>query len=347
MREAILRHIRKTPGKTVSWSDLADAVRGHDDYQRFAHAVKELESEGLFRPVNGCGKNRENPWLYNRYRVKRSMLNGKNPQDIASLQPLLHPGMNLQAFSDLTQQQWKSCLPLIHRINDYLLQYGYPGEDACASERSYQIMGDEKWIEQKGGFAMLDRLRILPALRIVNVPYPLMLAVNPGAFGNHVHYHLAVENKVVYKALQPVLSGSVFTSLIFGGGAQILANIQVLESQLGLPDHEHTIFYFGDLDPAGISLWFALNRRRTVVPAVPYYRAMLNHPWTAGNKRQEYDPEAAEAFCRFFSEKEAERIRALGKSRKYYPQETLAERELASIMLKSAWIGFVPRHSKE
>jgi len=112
--------------------------------------------------------------------------------------------------------------------------------------------------------------------KIVPVSDPLMLAVNPKVLQERTQYHLIVENKTTYQALLPTLRETGFSSLIYGSGNKIVKSIEQFEWQLPMDEAEHTIYYFGDIDRSGFTIWHSLTKRRRVLPAVPFYEGVLD-----------------------------------------------------------------------
>ena len=133
------------------------------------------------------------------------------------------------------------------------------------------------------------------------------------------------------------LPDTTFCTLIYGAGWKITADIFMLDKQLGLKNQEHRIYYFGDVDYEGISIWHILNMRLPVFPAIPFYRALLSKPAARGKENQVCNEEALAHFLTCFSSAEQERIRDILDNGGYYPQEALNRAELGAIWRDASW----------
>ena len=186
----------------------------------------------------------------------------------------MHPAILLESYYKPGGEDFRRDWSAIEQIDAYLKKEGLPAAAATAPERSYQIAGDEKWIDEQGGRQILERLGVWPAMRIYTVSEPLMLAVNPAAYAREWALHLVVENKAAFNGLLPALVESPFLSLVFGSGWKIAGNLHMLDRQLNWKGRSRCIYYFGDLDCEGLSIWHRLQKEEKVPPAVPFYRAL-------------------------------------------------------------------------
>lgn len=305
---------------------------GNIEYTDFANAMNELAGMKMLSPVKNSGtNNKENP-LANRYRINKSYIKQNLTNEIASYQLKLNPNINLQRYFSLAEEKWKEDLPYIKQVDSYLKREGFPKEEVTAPERSYQISGDEKWIDENGGRKFLKRIDLFEDLKINSVPDPLMFAINQNKIvGPEEHIHLIVENKATFYALMDDIENTIFTSLVYGAGWNVLGGISVFEKQLGLTAKDNKIYYFGDLDFEGISIWHGLNDKKPIILAVDFYEYLLKKPCSYGKRNQERNEEAIDSFLLNFDEYNKEKIMDILKKGGYYPQEGLAKRELKPI----------------
>lgn len=337
MFERLMNFIRANPRKTVSLSDLEKLTGGETSYEEFAGLINQLMESGVLKPVVSHGFNHKAIPLANTYRIIKPKLFSDVHQAIASHQFIFHPHIKLDAYYSLPSREWEEDLPFIQRISEFLEQHGLPTHEATPPEISYALVGDEKWIEEKGGKKALGRLGLLEKINIVYRPDPLMLAVNRAAWNEEPYYHLVVENKSPFHALLDTLPETSFLSLIYGAGWKVTADIAMLERQLGLAGGEHRVYYFGDLDHEGISIWQALQSRRAVRLAVPYYRALLAKPISYGKANQLCNLEALDQFLTYFAPTERKQIVEVLGSGGYFPQEALDKSELVQIWRSFPW----------
>jgi len=331
---------------TVALAELE--VIFHDrpcTYEQFAAAVLRLEHEGVLRLVKKEGRTSKPPHLAYRYKVDKSKL--KREQQTAVLQTALrlHPLIRLDAYLAVEPGVWERDWPYIEKLNAYLQRHGLPDTPVPAPERSFALVGDEKWIVDKSGKELLKRIKLWDSLKITHVDDPLMMAVNPQALALDVHRHLILENKTAYHALLPVLSEMPFATLIFGGGYRIDRSIGLLPLQLPLPKANHQFYYFGDIDREGFRIWRLLDQNaregfdRPVHLALPFYRLCLTKMFGEDDKsNQRGDTEATELFLSHFTLEEQRQIRECLAAERYFPQETLPTDELRAVWRNTTWI---------
>lgn len=343
MEIRIIQYIQRQRRQTVTLAELEEAVPGDTSYLDFAGIIRDMEAKYILLPVKRSGTNCKEPPLANAYRINRACLNQDRVREIAMLTLELHPAILLESYYKPGEDDFQHDWPLIEQVDAYLKKVGLPEVAATAPERSYQIAGDEKWIDEQGGRQFLERLGLWQAMRIHPVSEPLMLAVNPSAYARNQALHLVVENKAAYNGLLPALAESPFLSLIFGSGWKIAGNLHMLDRQLNWKGESRCIYYFGDLDWEGVSIWNRLQQEETVPPALPFYRALLERVPASGKERQRENHSALEAFAAYFTAEEGNRMAELLKNRRYYPQESLDPEELQRIWRAHHWNWNTPR----
>lgn len=325
--------------KTVTLSQLEALAPGSAKYADFIRVVKALEEEQILVPVKANGVSAVAPGVANAYRVQKANLHNVLYEKIRRKQRQVNPLIDLTAYFSLPEGNWDSDQDNIDRVDRYLGGKGLPAFAASAPERSYELAGDEKWLQEGGGEAFLQRVGLYSKMKLTPVPDPLMLAVNPQQMPNRKHYHLIVENKTAYHALAGILAESPFTTLIYGAGKGFLNSILYLERQLNLPDSKHLLYYFGDLDLEGIKIWFMLNKVRSTELARAFYRALLAKPFQTGKLNHKKDWAAYASFLACFSAEEQSEINILFEKRGYCPQEALSSEELCCVWRES-WKAF-------
>jgi hypothetical protein len=339
MDNTVLSFLQASKKKTILLSELEQLVGGQASYEDFALLINDLEQKGILTAVKQQGYNQKPIPLANAYRIIQSKIPADFLQEIERFHFILHPLIKLEAYYSLAASEWENDLPYIQHINRFLKEQGLPDDEATAPERSYALVGDEKWIDEKGGKKLLERVGIWSAMNIVYLPDPLMLAVNQlqHAQRDETGLHLVVENKATFHALLEYLPDTMFYSLIYGAGWKIAADIIMLDKQLSLQNREHCIYYFGDLDYEGISIWHSLNMRHLALPAIAFYRALLSKPAARGKETQVCNEEALAHFLTYFSFAEQETIRDILGNGGYYPQEALSRAELGAIWRDASW----------
>lgn len=328
MKERIIFALRARKNRTISLGELEKMVPGDTDYEDFAAQLLELVAGGVLQPVKAHGLSPKNRRLANSYRIVKPALSRSVVDETDKYQFLLHPRLDLAGYYSLEPLEWKKDLPYIERVDDFLRRSGLPDGEATAPEWSYRLVGDEKWIESGRGRLILQRLGLWNQLKIVSRPDPLMLAINPRAWKEALNINLVIENKSPFHVLMDALPGTPWLSIIYGAGWKATADLPLLEKQLGREHEPLRVYYFGDLDYEGISIWHALNGKRRVEPALNFYRALLDKSAARGKEGQRCNRAALEHFTGFFSPGERQRIVDVLAEGAYYPQEVLSREEL-------------------
>lgn len=337
MENMIVKYLKTYPKKTIPLSELEDLWTGKESYEDFAFVIESLVDKEILKPVKAHGVNGKSIPLYNTYRIIKANLRKSINSQIQYFSIKFNPHIHLDIYFSLDEKEWYKDLPYIEKIHFYLKENGLPDDYATTPERSFQLVGDEKWIDEKGGKKLLERIELWDKLKITTNPDPLMLAVNPLRFKKDSHIHLVVENKAPFYALMEHIKETNFTSLIYGGGWKIASNIHRLPNQLGLEDKLHRIYYFGDIDAEGISIWYFLYEKYKIELALPFYKALFKKDYFIGKKTQQKNKKAIQKFKSYF-DKELCIIEKLVQNNGYIPQEGLKQEELANVWRNSIWM---------
>ncbi|MCZ0701593.1 hypothetical protein J2T56_000203 [Natronobacillus azotifigens] len=335
--ERIYRLLATYRKKTITLSELEQLMKVYfHTYQEFSQAIVELEEEKILRMVKAKGRTARTPSLAFHYRINKSLLAKDFHIELQNYRTTLHPAITIDTYYGKDPSLWKADLPYLLKLDYYLKHYPFPTEQAPAPERSYELVGDEKWIVEKGGKELLDRVGLFEKLQIIPVSEPLMFALNPTKIAEQNQYHLIVENKTTYQGLLPVLLETIFSTLIYGSGKSVIKSIEQFPSQYPVMANHH-YFYFGDIDREGISIWYSLAKKQLLQLALPFYQACLTREPTIGKEYQQERTEAVMAFLSVFSNEHQKQIRKVINEGKYYPQETLKAKELQQIWRDTDW----------
>ncbi|MCU9593190.1 DUF2220 domain-containing protein [Caldibacillus thermolactis] len=335
--EKIYKSLNTYPKRTILLSDLQDLLGSFfKDYDDFANTIISLENNGVLQMVKSKGRTTRTPSLAYQYRIDKSKLSARFHQEIQQYQNELHPAINLDEYYQKDPTIWQHDLPYLLKINDYLHTNGFPKEVVPAPERSFELVQDEKWITEKGGKEILERVGLFERLKITPVSDPLMFAVNPKTIHSTTQYHLIVENKTTYQGLLPALKKTEFSTLVYGSGKKVIQSIEQFSEQYPV-EAEHVFFYFGDLDREGISIWYSLTKKIPAQLAMPFYEACLEKQPVYGKDYQKQYKEAQTTFIKQFSPTQQAKIEDVFSQGKYYPQEILKSKELQQIWREADW----------
>jgi hypothetical protein len=335
--EAIKKILSIHPNKTITLPQMQKFMTPYfNTYEEFSKAVLQLEAEEVLTMVKSKGRTSRTPSLALQYRIDKSLLSAHHHKELQYFRNILHTSISLDDYYRKDPSIWQFDLPFIQKIDDYIKTHGFPLEPVPAPERSFELVGDEKWLTEKDGKELLERVGLFERMMIIPVSEPLMFAIHPNKINCDVQLHLIVENKTTYQGLLPALCETEFSTLIYGCGKSVIKCIEQFSLQYPV-EADHHFFYFGDLDREGILIWHLLNKRREVALALPFYRACLNKPQVKGKGYQREQVDAQELFLTYFSRDEQTAICDLLGEGMYYPQETLKTRELQTIWRDSDW----------
>src|SRR5699024_1595334 len=290
LKENLLQFNRKT----ISIDELEKLTSKKQTYKQFASDILSLENENILEMIQSKGRNGRTPSLAFRYRIRTQPLNETYFKELQMYRIKFHNSINLDAYFKLDAKTWKRDLPYIEKINEYIERNGFPNERVPAPERSFELVGDEKWIEQMGE-DLLQRIQLWDELNMMPVADPLMFAINPLKVNDPTALHFIVENKTTYQALLPVLKSSTFSTLIYGAVNKIVNSIVNFDNQFAT-ENDQLFFYFGDIEREGINIWHRLNEKRQSTPARAFYQACLEKTEAYGKVNQVKNETALNAF---------------------------------------------------
>lgn len=335
-KSILLAYIRRVKQTMVWLEQLSQLFEGKSsNFEQFAASVQELEAEGLLVAVKAAGASAKPPYLANRFRIQRSKLQPDFQFRLHQIRHELHEAIGLERYFALGEAVFNEDAPYLQHIDRYLREYGLPLHAAAAPERSFALVQDEKWLTEKNGRAVLERIGLWEKLRVSSAMDPLMLAVNPlllsSALLSEPCRHLIVENKTTFQALLPHLTETQFHTLIYGCGNKIVGNIEMFSLQYPVQGKVHDFYYFGDLDYEGIRIWHQLAKKKTIIPALPFYLACLQKEPGKDRVHQQPDHLALAAFLKYLPPQEQVKLEQQLAAWGYWPQEILSSEELVRI----------------
>lgn len=341
MMEAVKKQLAGYSKKLITLTELEQLMSPFvESYQHFADKVLKLEKETILTIVKAKGRTSRTPSIAHQYRINKSALVDSYHIQLQQYRLKLHATINIDAYFSKDPAIWKVDLPYIKMIDHYIRQFSFPSQEVPAPERSFEIVGDEKWIVEKGGKELLERLNVWVRFKIIPVSDPLMFAVNPSRMGETRQLHLIVENKTTYQALSLMIENSSFATLIYGCGKKVIKSIEQFSNQYPTRANHH-FFYFGDIDKEGIAIWHSLTKKIPVQLALPFYRACLKKTAVKGKEYQRDHQVALNYFLESFSNSERELIKIILLKEMYYPQEILKTDELQQIWREEPWTSLI------
>lgn len=338
MRDKLLYYLHNFKRAKITLDDLESVFRGEQlSYEEFASLIIMLEEQGQLQMVKSKGRNGKPLSLAYQYKINKMSLRETHRQQLHQYRLKLHHIIKIDNYFALDPNVWDGDVPYLQKIDQFLRKNPLPQEPVPAPERSFELVGDEKWITEKQGKECLERIGLWEACKIIPVADPLMLAINPNTISKKAHDHLIVENKTTYQALLNTLPHTSFTTLIYGSGKKIIKSIELFEHQLPIKNATHSFYYFGDLDHAGISIWYSLCKKRETKLALPFYQECLKKKYVHGKENQDHNVEALTAFSKFFNPSAQQRIVSMLEDGGYIPQEVLKTAQLQQIWRNASW----------
>lgn len=335
--ETIKKQLASYSKKTITLTELEFLMNPRlKSYQQFAEIVLKLEKDTILTMVKAKGRTSRTPNIAHQYRINKSALVESYHKQLQQYRIKLHPDITIDAYFSKDPSIWNEDLLYIEKIDHYIQKFSFPSQEVPAPERSFELVGDEKWIVEKGGKELLERLNLWTKLKIIPVSDPLMFAVNPAKINENRQLHLIVENKTTYQALSLSTRNSPFATLIYGCGKKIIKSIEQFSNQYPVRAR-HEFFYFGDIDKEGIAIWHSLSKKEQVQLALPFYEACLKKAAVKGKEYQRDQQEALDCFLDNFSNLERQLIEDVLLNGMYYPQEILKTDELQQIWRESIW----------
>ncbi len=332
LHEQLKTFLKNQNKKTIELDTLQKQMSGAVSYLEFAEVILQLEAEGILIRIKSSKENNKVISLGNKYGVKVQALNQNHLTRLHQLQLELHQKLSLENYFHMSNgTQFEKDVPYIRSINAYLKSKGLPKEGLTLPKLSYELGQDEKWLQEKGGIALLKRIKLWTSLEATLRFEPVVFSIDPKKLQDSVQFHLIIENKTTFIELMETLPNSPFTALIYGAGWQIISSIQQFKAQMGTHCEDH-YYYFGDLDHEGIHIWYRLNELSKITLATPFYHALLKQEVSKGKVTQKRNELAVEAFIEKFDAIACKQIETLLLEKSYYPQETLSQEDLQTIM---------------
>lgn len=311
------------------------------DYLKYVDLVNTMVQQNIIAPVESSGLNGRRPALYKKYRV---LPEKEDYSDIINEIKALSSHLDISYYLS-NAKVYKQHRQYIKQLSSFLNNH-YRELDTPASinERSYQIFGEEKFLKENPlSTAILKNTGIdIEVLNIYNTPEPFFY-FNMGDYTSSI---IILENKDTWYTLKKVLKEGKnefhsykFETLVYGEGWKIVESFSYLyEEEMKTYRDIQDIFYFGDLDYEGISIYSKLKAKYPIVKLFyPFYKDMLKLCDVARlksmkqNQIKKYSEFDFGDFLNYFTEQEQEKIKEILVEGKYIPQEILNYKHFSSI----------------
>ncbi|MED5017457.1 DUF2220 family protein [Paenibacillus chibensis] len=297
-------------------------------YPAFYRAVRELQKDGEIHPIRSSKEhNGMNPTLEMKWR-KKSKEKIQRWTDSMFIEAA-RTGLDLSVHKRhpvlQTDKEWEWIIKVMN-----FLQQPCPN-DVSKEERSYELFGYEKLLDDgEEGEKFIKRVGLnLNDLRAISYGEPFVFWRNPAS--SLQKDALIVENLSAFHTAKRAIStyGSLYGMkidlLIYGEGTHIERSLPYVE-EITIPT---TIYYAGDLDPHGISIYLRLREKYPqyqMMPAETLYRAMVRNHIQTTDAHGEFRKEYLERFLSELSTDWAneQKIRGLWEEKRRIPQEAVS-----------------------
>ena len=229
-------------------------------------------------------------------------------------------------------------------VNDYLLKRPARQPIIPARERALRIFGDEKALDgvhKKGLFSGKISLKDLDCFYCPEpIPYhPL----SPNVQKTRGKALLFVENANTYESCRQANQiTQTFAAIIYGKGFKAATKPEKVDGivEIEVQLESRGMWYFGDLDPAGLAIPRIINKFRKqaklslLYPAIPLYRALMAKgycvPYQKTIQQKYHDKEWVIQWLG--KELAISYLEKVGQFR--WPQEGLSQRDLEIIFME-------------
>lgn len=234
----------------------------------------------------------------------------------------------------------------VMRLHKFFKDGGGGSPIVPTKERSWQIFGEEKRLEELHGGQLFAKGRLsLDLLRCRSITQILAVSRAPRAVAAPF---LIVENESTFHSLCRLNSQLCeYVGVIFGSGNVVLKAVDFLHD-LGRAVGITTFRYFGDLDPRGLRIPFALCRlmakcNLTLTLEESLYAELLRTPITSVGRPQHADDEVMAWVPQSLREEVRKKLSNVGR----VAQESLGWERLCALRgvdpQSDFGLGFSPR----
>jgi len=274
-------NLNKIKSKRFTYKTIMDSFN-IDSYSDLKEAIDEMIGKNEIKPIKSKGMTSFSPRVYCEYKKteeKKDYMDLKN--DIVKLHPSLNISRylnNPKAYEELQEQ--------ILKLSDFLWNKKENlNTEMSVKERSYEIWGDEKFLESKEGksicsFNKLDN----EMLNYYHAPEPFFCTEIKKKNKNATA--LIIENKDTWYSIGKALNksenklfyGIEIALLIYGEGNKATRKNAVTDFINAISDSIGKVYYAGDIDIAGVNMMYECikNNAVKIEPFIPLYKSMIS-----------------------------------------------------------------------
>lgn len=332
--------LKKWEKKIISKTELERLLHTGSDAELYS-LVSAAVNSGLLTPVKSSGTNGNKSYpLYLKYRITIV----EDYSDALSEIAMLHPAINKTGYLGSKPEMYVKFRAPIQKLNLYLFRK-QPEVSISKKERSFEIFGEEKQLEDKGFRSLLDRLDLTPdILCYYETPEYCFNDYIPERKTKMVL--LILENKDIwfnirrrmyedgaFEILETRIDGAVY-----GAGNRVSEAGALSEYTRFMGAETVKYLYWGDIDRAGLNIFLSLLKNNPEIDIrlfVPAYAEMLH--FTESLEIPDSDDHRKrmgnyEDIYTLFSDEDRDQLIKLIENNKRLPQEIINYESLLKMM---------------
>lgn len=320
--------------KTITLEEI-EKLYNVSSYNELYSLVSNLIENGKLEAIKSSCGNGKKPALYMRYRVV----------EVAEDESVYIDELNYKVSSKLEISYYKNDIKKYKMHREYILDLSdFIKENEkllevslSMNERSFQIWGEEKFLQKGNGKTILKNLGISTNyLNYYDTSEPLAYYSKSKKIPQNI---LVIENKDTYYTMRKflitsnnIILGTEIDTVMYGAGKGVIKAFKdySISVEEYLSNKENTILYFGDIDYEGIGIYEgfyeAYKDKYKIKPFINGYREMIDKikdveslPITKKGQNKNID----NYFLKEFSEEYRMKIQDILEKGVYIPQEII------------------------
>lgn len=300
-------------------------------YDELKIAVDEMIENNKIKPIKSKGMTSFYPRVYCEY---RKVVEKRDYTELKNEIQKLNPRLNVQRYLN-SPEQYEEHQEQILKLSNFLWNNKESlNREMSVKERSFEIWGNEKFIESKEGKSILAFNNIdKQYFNFYYAPEPFFCTEIKKK--NKDAVVIVIENKDTWYSIGKALNLSEnkmlynieINYLIYGEGNKATRKNALTDFINIITERPNNIYYAGDIDVAGVNMLYncVSNNECTIKPFMPLYKNMVltaevnKMNKTDDNRGTDYNKE----FLEEFNESEKIKVTEILDSNKRIPQEIL------------------------
>lgn len=267
--------------KTVTRDELKSIFRKNEDADLYPVVMELCKSEFLI-PVKSSGENGNRVYpLFMKYRIADTNDNQQIVDEISNL----HPALQKKSWLKNHISKYEEHRDALLKLDRYLFQDNDMSVPVSRKERSFEIFGEEKQLDDSDFKGVLKGIELSKSdLAFYDTPEYCFHDYIPDRKNNMII--LILENKDIWFNLRKLMfENSVNTlfntridGVLYGEGNKISGKDSLVQYNEFLNCNDVRYLYWGDIDRPGLNIFCSLLRNSSscnINLFVPAYQTML------------------------------------------------------------------------